>query len=92
VDVWALGCTVYYLIMKRDPFDGRDPREIKQNILTLRIDDNYMLAIPDFFKPLFQYIFIFDEHQRPTTSQVHSFIESKYAQYLTPIQHETSNS
>ena len=29
VDVWALGCTLYYLIMKRDPFDGKDPREIK---------------------------------------------------------------
>jgi len=25
VDVWGLGCTLYYLIMKRDPFDGKDP-------------------------------------------------------------------
>jgi hypothetical protein len=39
--------------MKRDPFDGREPREIKSNIMGLRIDDNYMMVIPDFFKPLF---------------------------------------
>lgn len=25
VDVWSLGCCLYYMIMKRDPFDGKDP-------------------------------------------------------------------
>jgi serine/threonine protein kinase len=41
VDVWGLGCCLYYLIMKRDPFDGKDPREIKQNIMNLKVDESY---------------------------------------------------
>lgn len=35
VDVWALGCCLYYLIMKKDPFDAKEPYLIKQNILNL---------------------------------------------------------
>lgn len=26
VDVWGLGCCLYYLLMKKDPFDGKDPK------------------------------------------------------------------
>ena len=33
VDVWSLGCSLYYLVIKKDPFDGPDPNEIKRNIL-----------------------------------------------------------
>jgi serine/threonine protein kinase len=37
VDVWALGCTLFYLLNKKDTFDGRDPEEIKQSILSFNI-------------------------------------------------------
>jgi len=29
VDVWSLGCCLYYLCTKKDPFEGRSPQEIK---------------------------------------------------------------
>ena len=38
VDVWSLGCCIYYLITKRDPFDGKGPHETKNNILNLQVD------------------------------------------------------
>jgi serine/threonine protein kinase len=40
VDVWSLGCCLYYLVTKKDPFDGKDPYEIKQNILSASVDKN----------------------------------------------------
>lgn len=33
VDVWSFGCCIYYLINKKDPFDGKSPQETKYNIL-----------------------------------------------------------
>tara|TARA_B110000285_G_C15123957_1_gene618973 strand:+ start:567 stop:998 length:432 start_codon:yes stop_codon:yes gene_type:complete len=38
VDVWSLGCCLYYLATKRDPFDGSNPGEIKMNIRKGKID------------------------------------------------------
>ncbi len=29
VDIWSLGCCLYYLCTKKDPFEGRSPHEIK---------------------------------------------------------------
>ena len=33
IDLWALGCTLFFMLHKKDSFDGRDPNEIKKNIL-----------------------------------------------------------
>ena len=38
VDVWSLGCCLYYLATKKDPFDGANPGEIKSNIRKGKID------------------------------------------------------
>ena len=32
IDIWSLGCCLYYLATKRDPFDGQNPAEIKNHI------------------------------------------------------------
>lgn len=37
VDIWALGCTLYFIIHKKDPFDGKDPNEIKKKILNFNL-------------------------------------------------------
>ena len=29
VDIWALGCCLFYMIYKKDLFDGKDPLEVK---------------------------------------------------------------
>ena len=33
VDIWGLGCCIYFMLAKKDPFDGRTPQETKNNIL-----------------------------------------------------------
>lgn len=37
VDIWALGCSLYFMIHKKDPFDGKDPNEIKRKILNFKL-------------------------------------------------------
>jgi len=54
------------MIVKKDPFDGKDPKEIKQNILTLEIESEYFSVIPQIFKPILEACFSKDENLRPT--------------------------
>ena len=37
VDIWALGCCIYFIFNKCDPFDGKDPQVIKQKILNFNM-------------------------------------------------------
>jgi serine/threonine protein kinase len=43
IDTWALGCSLYYLVTKQDPFLGQTVEETKNNILKLQIDKTFML-------------------------------------------------
>lgn len=47
VDTWNLGCLLYYLITKRDPFIGKSVIETKKTILYDRINVNEMCANHD---------------------------------------------
>ena len=67
VDVWSLGCCLYYLVVKKDPFDGPDPNEIKRNILSLSLDVSQYSMIPALLRPILEACFIIDESIRPTS-------------------------
>jgi len=38
IDIWSLGCCLYYISTKRDPFDGNNPHNIKHNIRNMKLD------------------------------------------------------
>ena len=38
IDIWALGCCIYYIVNKCDPFIGKDPQVIKRKILSFNIN------------------------------------------------------
>jgi len=38
VDTWSFGCCIYYLITKKDPFEGKSPHDTKTNIMNLKFD------------------------------------------------------
>jgi len=38
VDIWALGCCLYFILYKKDPFDGKDPVEVKRNIVNFKLE------------------------------------------------------
>ena len=46
-DTWSIGCVLYYLLTKQDPFEGRTVAETKSNILNLKIDRNNALGQHD---------------------------------------------
>lgn len=37
-DTWALGCCLYYLVTKMDPFEASSIKETKMNIMKLRVN------------------------------------------------------
>lgn len=39
LDIWALGCCLYFIASKKDPFEGSSSDEIKRNICNLKIDN-----------------------------------------------------
>jgi serine/threonine protein kinase len=78
VDVWALGCSLFYLIAKRDPFDGNDPKEIKNNILKLQTADlGFWQTILPEFRVLMQACFVASEADRPTCTELLVLIEAQ---------------
>ena len=44
VDIWALGCCIYYLSSKKNPFDSETPEKIKWNIRNMRIDSSMYIV------------------------------------------------
>lgn len=88
VDVWSFGCCIYYMINKKDPFDGRNPSETKNNILNLRTDKNMNLY--EFIKqrvssPLLKYFLEsclnFKPEMRPSFAQIIDLIDRDFPQF-----------
>lgn len=78
VDIWSLGCCLFYMIYKRDPFDGRDPEAVKRNILNFNLQEMQAksktladeVCDPMVFTPLMQACFNFEDTLRPSCLQL----------------------
>jgi len=69
VDVWACGCTLYYLLTKREPFEAQQPQEVKENILQLRLE-RVPSNIPASFLRLIRLCLNLDPVYRPSIDQL----------------------
>lgn len=69
VDTWSLGCCLYYLCTKKDPFEGKDPAEIKRNILAGRLEKTHNKIDP-ILRQLIDVCLIPDEYRRPSAFQL----------------------
>lgn len=38
IDIWAIGCCLFYVLHKKDPFDGKDPSEVKRKIIDFNLE------------------------------------------------------
>jgi serine/threonine protein kinase len=83
VDIWSLGCCLYYLTTKRDPFDGQNPHEIKSNIRALKIDRYPQDTGKDdkgndrhfIIQKILQYCLTIDYNQRPSATRLIELID-----------------
>jgi len=66
VDIWSLGCCLYYFVVKKDPFEGSTPAQTKINIQNMTIGDQ-KINIPILDKLLTSCL-VFDSLQRPTAT------------------------
>lgn len=83
IDIWSLGCCLYYLSTKRDPFDGPHPGDIKKNIRNGNLD-RYESDIGRDDKGQFRHHIIeqllrkcltIDPHQRPSATLMIEYID-----------------
>jgi serine/threonine protein kinase len=77
VDVWSFGCCIYYMLIKKDPFEGKQTNETKKNILNSMFDK--VITVSKFCdekvpNKLMQAILFnslqFNEFQRPSFFQI----------------------
>lgn len=72
IDIWALGCCIYFIFNKCDPFDGKDPQVIKQKILNFNMNqassENGLDAKKTAIRQLIQACLNFQDMIRPSCS------------------------
>mmetsp|Transcript_4693 Transcript_4693/g.4381 ORF Transcript_4693/g.4381 Transcript_4693/m.4381 type:complete len:382 (+) Transcript_4693:723-1868(+) len=74
VDIWSLGCCLYFLIVKKDPFEGKDPKTIKENILKCKIDYKKVQNEP-MLATLIRACLVLDESQRPHAFEILNYMD-----------------
>ena len=80
VDIWSLGCCLYFLIVKKDPFEGKDPKTIKENIMKCNFDMKKIQHEP-ILANLVSACLVVEEEKRPHAFELLKFmnkIETKF--------------
>lgn len=84
VDIWSLGCCIYYLLAKKDPFDGRQPSETKNNILSMQFSKNMKISrycqdnVNDrLLAGLMTRCLSFHQNQRPSCAEIVNIIDKE---------------
>lgn len=73
VDVWSLGCCLYFLVVKKDPFEGKDPKTIKENILKCNIDLKKLQNEP-VIANVISACLVVDENERPHAFELINYL------------------
>lgn len=72
VDIWSLGCCLYYFVVKKDPFEGalhdKQHNRTKANIMNMTIGD--MKINDPLVNKLLNACLIYDASTRPTAEQL----------------------
>lgn len=69
VDVWSLGCCIYYFYTKNDPFEGKTPATIKRNILNESIMKGKS-GIDPIIRDLLDSCLVVSPEERPNASKL----------------------
>jgi serine/threonine protein kinase len=83
VDVWSFGCCIFYLITKKDPFEGKQTQETKHNIIHSQFDRytsiqkfaDEKIANPILRSLLFNTL-QFSESSRPSFAQIVDIVKA----------------
>ena len=80
IDIWALGCCIYFIFNKCDPFEGKDPQVIKQKILNFNMNqtgspEEALDAKKTSIRQLIQACLNFQDMIRPSCAQILQTIE-----------------
>lgn len=62
-------------MVKKDPFDGPDPNEIKKNILNLTLDAVQYNMIPMYLRPIIEACLYLDDNFRPSSNQLKQLLK-----------------
>ncbi|KAK1348571.1 protein kinase [Hamiltosporidium tvaerminnensis] len=67
VDVWAIGCLIFYMYTGELPFNGLHYEEALTQVRNLQVD---FKGLPSFIKPICQSIFQADFYKRPNLEEL----------------------
>jgi serine/threonine protein kinase len=71
VDIWALGCCIYYFINKKDLFDCNGNHKLTKNkILNCQIEEEKLKQIPQVLMPVFEACIQLNPDQRYSAGQL----------------------
>ena len=72
VDIWSLGCCLYYFVVKKDPFEGanqdKQHTRTKANIMNMTIGD--MKINDPLLDELLNACLVYEQQRRPNATQI----------------------